>query len=186
MLLFKKYDNIRFCNEERAAIGLENNEIIKKLLELVKSFEKMPSTARQKKSLTKDNSMGLSHTCRALVHLENCLLKDYKISYVMFGLFTSDLIEKQFNKLRQGSGGTYFITVQQILEKVVIRKTKLLLKIGFEIDGLSCHSCSKCGFLLNESIFEVINILPELQKTQRKSVSNWTCYQQETFYRFME
>ena len=101
----------------------------------------------------------------------------------MFGLFTSDLIEKQFNKLSQGSGGTYFITVQQILEKVVIRKTKLLLKIGFEIDGLSCHSCSKCGFLLNESIFEVINILPELQKTQTK---NWTCYQQETFYRFME
>ena len=67
MLLFKKYDNIRFCDEERAAIGLENNEIIKKLLELANSFEKMSSTGRQKKSLTKDNSMGLSHTCRALV-----------------------------------------------------------------------------------------------------------------------
>ena len=32
LLLFEKYDNIRFCDEERAAIGLENNEIIKKLL----------------------------------------------------------------------------------------------------------------------------------------------------------
>ena len=67
MLLFEKYDNIRFCDEERAAIGLENNEIIKKLLELANSFEKMSSTGRQKKSLTKDNSMELSHTCRALV-----------------------------------------------------------------------------------------------------------------------
>ena len=93
--------------------------------------------------------MRLSHTCKALADLENCISKDHEFSYVMFGLFTSDPIEKEFSKLMQGSGGTYFITVQQILEKVVIRKTKLLLQTGNEIDSLSCNSYSKCGFLLN-------------------------------------
>ena len=53
--------------------------------------------------------------------------KDYE--YVMLGKFTSDHIEKEFGKLRQGSGGTYFITVQQVLEKVAISKTKLMLQL---------------------------------------------------------
>ena len=140
------YDDIRFCDEVRAAIRSENNENIEKLLKLDNIFENMQYTGRQKKSLTKDTSMGLSHTCKALVDLENCILKDHEFSYVMFGLLTSDPIEKEFSKLIQGSGGTYFITVQQILEQVVIRKTKLLLQICNKIDSLSCRSYSKCGF----------------------------------------
>ena len=39
-----------------------------------------------------------------------------------------------FSKLRQGSGGTYFISVQQILQKVTIRKTKLCLDLGVDIE----------------------------------------------------
>ena len=34
---------------------------------------------------------------------------------VLFGMFTTDHLEKQFGKLRQGWGGTYFISVQQIV-----------------------------------------------------------------------
>ena len=34
--------------------------------------------------------------------------------YVCIGKFTSDFIEKEFSKLRQGTGGCYFITVQHI------------------------------------------------------------------------
>ena len=45
----------------------------------------------------------------------------------MLGIFTTEYLEKEFGKLRQGSGGTYFITVQHIMEKVAIKKTKLLL-----------------------------------------------------------
>ena len=43
----------------------------------------------------------------------------------MLGNFSTDPLEKEFSKLRQGSGGTYFITVQQILEKVNISEAKL-------------------------------------------------------------
>ena len=49
-------------------------------------------------------------------------------------------LEKQFGKLRQGCGGTYFITVQQMLEKVGIAKTKLLLNLDLNIDVFSIFS----------------------------------------------
>ena len=76
------YADIRFCDEVRAAIRSENNENIEKLLELDNIFENVQSTGRQKKSLTKDTSMGLSYTCKALADLENCILKDHEFSYV--------------------------------------------------------------------------------------------------------
>ena len=38
-----------------------------------------------------------------------------------------------YGKLRQGSGGTSFITVQQIIEKVTVNKTKLILKLDVDI-----------------------------------------------------
>ena len=47
----------------------------------------------------------------------------------MLVLFTSDPSEKQFGKVWQGCGGTYFITGQQTLKKVGIAKTKLLLNL---------------------------------------------------------
>ena len=49
-------------------------------------------------------------------------------------------LEKQFGKLQQGCGGTYFITVQQMLEKVGIAKTKLLLNSDLNIDVFSIFS----------------------------------------------
>lgn len=63
----------------------------------------------------------------------------------MLRLFTSFLLEKQFVKLWQGSIGIYFITVQQILEKVRIEKTKFLLNLDVNIDGFSVDSCDKFG-----------------------------------------
>ena len=63
----------------------------------------------------------------------------------MLRLFTSFLLEKQFVKLWQGSIGIYFITVQQILEKVRIEKTQFLLNLDVNIDGFSVDSCDKFG-----------------------------------------
>ena len=69
--------------------------------------------------------------------------------YVILGNFTSDSLERKFGKPTQGSSGTYFITVQQILEKASIHEIKLLLKLVEEIKVLenleSGHSYQKCG-----------------------------------------
>ena len=86
----------------------------------------------------------------------------------MLGKFTSDPIEKEFGKLRQGSGGTYFITVQQMFEKVVITKTKFLLRLDADNDFPNLeagHSCSKCGFLLSQDMCTKLDNLPELESS---------------------
>ena len=44
----------------------------------------------------------------------------------LLGDFTTDDLGNKFGSLRQGSGGTNFITVQNILEKLHIEKTRLL------------------------------------------------------------
>ena len=64
--------------------------------------------------------------------------------YVLLGIYATDFLEKMFDKLRQGSGGTYIINVQQCLEKLAIQKTKLLLQLNVDIDSLNVetgHSC---------------------------------------------
>ena len=79
-----------------------------------------------------------------------------------------------FNKLRQGSGGTYFISVQQILQKVTIRKTKLCLDLGVDTEGMkgACgHSCEKCGCLMNDDeTFNVFHNLSSLEDNLAKEV----------------
>ena len=87
---------------------------------------------------------------------------------MLLGKFTSDHIEKEFGKLRQGCGGCYFITAQQIMEKVAIYKTKLLLRLDPHSDVFKVreaeHSCNKCGYEMPTEICLVIDDLPEFEK----------------------
>jgi hypothetical protein len=83
----------------------------------------------------------------------------------MLGEFSTDYIEKEFSKFRQGSGGTYFITVQNVVEKLNIEKAKLLLQLKVDISDYTDneHSCQKCGYLRSEESCCIINQLPELE-----------------------
>ena len=79
-----------------------------------------------------------------------------------------------FGKLRQGSGGTYFINVQQVLQKVTIKKAKLCLDLGIDIDEMHTmagHSCEKCRYLMNdEDVFNVFHNLATLEESLSKIV----------------
>ena len=125
-----------------------------------------PSSSKIRvKKFTKDTSYNIIHTCKGLVELAVYLLS-LNHDYVCLGKYTTDYLEKMFGKLRQGSGGTYFITVQQVLEKVCIYKAKLLLQLCADItDLIDCgHACAKCGYLPNEDICEMLSKLPELEE----------------------
>ena len=123
---------------------------------------------KRKKALTKDTSNCLSHTCNGLVEISQYLLLQNAYQCVMLGIFTTDPLEKEFSKLRQGSGGTYFITTQQVLEKVNISKTRFLLKLS-NISAVDLsqmergHCCSKFAFVLDERMCEIIDCLPQMQ-----------------------
>ena len=106
--------------------------------------------------------------CRGLVELAVYLLS-LNHDYVSLGKYTTDYLENMFGKLRQGTGGTggtYFITVQQVLERVSIYKAKLLLQLRVDITDVNdCgHANTKCGYLPNEDICEMLSKLPELEK----------------------
>ena len=105
---------------------------LKDLLDFSEMLKSSLSTGKRVKSLTLDTSNALYHTCNGLVELCKSLLKTSH-SYVLLGNFTSGPIEKAFGKLRQGSGGTYFINVQQVTEKWNINRAKLVLQKNIDI-----------------------------------------------------
>ena len=70
------------------------------------------SGGKRIKSLKKDTVSCLSQTCSVLVKISKYHLQKKSFEYVVLGIFLTDLLEKQFSKLRQGPRRTYFITVQ--------------------------------------------------------------------------
>ena len=123
------------------------------MFSLCKRYISIPNTLRRVK--------------RFNIHYLFANLLSYLLTNILELAFERSWILKEFTKLRLGSEGTCFITVEQFFKKVW--KTKLLLQIYIKIDGLSCHSSSKCGFLSNESICEVTYKLLEMQKRLTKS-----------------
>ena len=111
-----------------------------------------------------------AHTCFSLVDLTRFLLK-FNHDFVALGNFTTDPLEKQFSKLKQGSGGAYFISVQQALEKNEINKTKVYLKLNPQLLNdvaqtlPSGHSCAKCSFLLPDNLCDLVTNLPALENS---------------------
>ena len=78
-------------------------------------------------------------------------------------------IEKVFGNLCQGCSGVYLINVQQVLQKVTSRKTKLCSELG--VESRSGHSCSKCGYVLNgDQVMDVFHDLPSKEVNLHKEV----------------
>ena len=80
---------------------------------------------KREKQLSKDTAAYIHHTCCGIVDLAKYLRIDEGYDYVCLGEFTTDPLEKAFSKFRLGSGGAYFINVQQVSKKFRIQKAKL-------------------------------------------------------------
>ena len=81
---------------------------------------------KREQKLSKDTAVALFRTCCGILELTENLLLQEDYEYVCLGKFSTDMFEKKkktFGKLRQGSGGSYFITAQQVTEKLRINKT---------------------------------------------------------------
>jgi hypothetical protein len=95
-------------------------------------------------------------------------------NYVALGKFSTDKLEKAYSKLRQGCGGTYFIAVQQILEKLNIQQANLLLQLT-DMDDLpddTTHKCDRCCYRIDEEVAEVFDNLEELKKSLTVDTKN--------------
>ena len=162
--------DVRLRDKLRAVVTDPSDERLDTLLQFGDMAEEMAGRqGTRRKQFTRDTAQAIKHTCYGLVSLCRNLLGNSH-EYVCFGHFSTDPLEKEFSKLRQGSGGTYFINVQQIVEKTNINKAKLLLSLdASQVDNApdSGHACSKCPFSLqaNEQAAEVFDNLEELESS---------------------
>ena len=143
---------------KRAVASIDDTNL-KFVLEFAELSEKMAAQSKgfRIRQLTKDASFMISHTCKGLVDIAKFLFESGK-SFVLFGAFSTDPLEKYFSKLRQGSGGTYFIIAQSVIEKTNIFQSKLALNLNLQIDELSDgHHCSSCSRDLSVQEAEVLD-----------------------------
>ena len=134
--------------------------------------EKMKKTGKTRhRQLSAETSRILSHICHGFVDLAKYLLNAGN-DYVIFGWFTTDPLEKYFSKLRQGSGGTYFISAQSVIEKVRIHRAKLstALNLDFDADVDSTHQCDTCHRPLTQEECEILDNMEELEKNIQTDV----------------
>ena len=85
----------------------------------------------------------------------------------MLGNFITDFLEKEFFIFRQDSGGTYFIYVQQIIEKVNVKQS-LLQSLDVDLQKFnveSGHQYTFYSYLLCKEGSETFNNLSELQSS---------------------
>ena len=159
--------DIRRADPLVAAIESPDDPRLKFLLDMSKIFLEMkkPSKGKRSKTLTHDTARSLNHTLNGIVELCRHQLATTH-EFVLLGEYSNDPIERAYGKLRQGSGGTYFLSVQQVMEKLAINKTKLLLKLNANVlntDVNPGHSCENCKYKMDETITQTFNNLPKLE-----------------------
>ena len=171
---FWKIVNVKHKGEDmasndplKAGISDPNDVRLNYLLQFGTMCLNMISKPKKRvKQLTRDTALAIHQTSNGLIELARYLLSTTH-SYVALGKFTTDKLEKAFSKLRQGSGGTYFISVQQVLEKLNFQKTNILLK-ETDMEDLpeDCgHSCGLCSFKMDEEASEVFDNLVDLENS---------------------
>ncbi|XP_076437845.1 uncharacterized protein LOC143277020 [Babylonia areolata] len=163
----------------QAAISNPNDERLNTVLQFGEmALEMSGKQGKRQKQLTRDTARAVHHTCNGLVSLCRQLLLSPAHDYILFGQFSTDPLEKEFSKLRQGSGGTYFINVQQIIEKTNINRSRLLLSLeaeaALEVEEPG-HSCPDCVFNLEQDekacqAVDDIETLEDLVSDENKSV----------------
>ena len=97
--------DVRFRDPLRAVISDVGDERLEYLRDFgLMCLQMAGKQGKRVKQLSKDTAVAVHITCEGLVALAKDLLENHKYEYVCLGRFTTDPLEKEFGKLRQGSG----------------------------------------------------------------------------------
>lgn len=171
-------------------------------LTFLDSFAKLANFLRpvggRVQSLTIDTATAIANTCIGLSQLTEYLFS-LGYSFVLLGKFTTDPLERQFGKYRQGSGGTYLITVRDVICQHRIDGAQLLAKSNaFAFDELRTspavtveHSCTRCEDL-DMSILDILPLLTDDIGDDTKDalvyIAGYLCfkysYSSDTYYEY--
>ena len=103
------------------------------LLKLACSFKLMGNSKRgiRYKGLTSETSDALHKTLNAIIDIIKHLLAS-GFDYVLPGKIQSDRLEAEFGIYRSSSGSNYFISVEQVVNSLSMRRLKLYNKLDIE------------------------------------------------------
>ena len=87
-----------------------------------------------KRGLTWQTSTALIQTLKSIVALSEFLIREGVLKFILIGKLTSDPIEGRFGWYRQSCGGSYFVTMRQILEAEKKIRTLSLMKTCLTYD----------------------------------------------------
>ena len=156
-------------NDRLEITGINDPKLKKKLL-FGKFAQLMKGGVGKKriKKLCRDTAQIISDTCKGVVELVHFLFLQRNFKYVLLRKFSSDPLENQFGRFRQGCGSSYYLSVQQIVEKLNVYKSKLFLNKNKDAQSLEelsdpGHNCLKCEFQIfdSEVFCEKFDSLPE-------------------------
>ncbi|GFN97236.1 RNA-directed DNA polymerase from mobile element jockeylike [hydra vulgaris] [Plakobranchus ocellatus] len=166
------YEDQKQNDPHRAAIPSPHDKQLQILTDFAHFADKLKGfQGKRIKKLTVDTATAIYHTCLSVVEMTKSLLHGNQ--FVLLEKFTTDPLEKAFGKLRQGSEGTYFINVQQTLEKVNMMKTKLALRMDLGVSDLSTesgHVCEKCVVYWTHEMCEMVEELPNMEYSVKDDV----------------
>ena len=80
------------------------------------------------------------------------------MTYVLPGQIQSDRLEAEFGIIRQGSGGSYLISVEQVLSSVGLRRLKLFSKLNLPASDIHLEKeCCAVEFKDNVEDLDLLN-----------------------------
>ena len=139
------HDGVRLNDEDRTRVKDINDERLTFLVEMAKKFAEMNTSSQYKsriRCLTVDTSKALYLTLIGLVDMVKMLLVDKIFEYVLTGEFQNDRLEGEFGVMRQISGGKYYISYEQLLSSLKLRRIKLFIRLV--VPYKSVHENESC------------------------------------------
>ena len=127
-----------------------NDDRFEYLQQMATSFKLMDNSIRGKRvqGLTGETSNALHQTLIGIIDLIKTLL-NLDHTYVLPSKFQSDRLEKEFGIYRQGSGGNFFISAEQVINSLQLERIRLFAKLDIHMNEISRNGC--CS---NKSLFD--------------------------------
>ena len=141
-----RYTGKRLNDIDREPINSVDDSKLEFLQKMATSLKLMDTSKQWQRinSLTSDTANAWHVLLNGIVDVTKCLLNS-GMEYVLLGKLQSDRLENEFGIYRQGSGGNYFISVEQVISSLSLQRLKLYHQLGIErsdeiVENICCVS----------------------------------------------
>lgn len=159
------------------------------LIGMATSFKIMDSSQKGKrvKGLTSETANGLHTLLHGIVDMIRVMLTR-GMPYVLPGKIQSDRLEREFGLWRNGSGSNYYISVEQVMSSLNLRRIKLYKDLNLESGDIfetATECCKNNVFVKDEDLdclddaFENASSLNEQEKATLYYICGYIAFKEK-------